>query len=79
MLARTKMCYTVIIIMCCIRLCTYFLIYTPVISIKTSFFQQGLNKMVTHKSFEIHINDFHDDIFMQNRIWTIYKITVCII
>ena len=41
-----------------------FLIYTPVISIKTVFFQQGLNRMVNRiKSFEIHMNDIYDDIF----------------
>ena len=51
MLTRIKICYTVVIRMCCICLCKYlFLIYSPDMSIKTACFQQGLNRMVTNKN-----------------------------
>ena len=46
---------------------TLTLIYTRVKSMKIALFLQLLNRMVTHKKIEIHLNDVYDDIIHANQ------------
>ena len=50
-----------------------FLIYTPVVSIKTELFQKGLIELLPIKMFEIHKNDIYDIFHANPHLDTIWN------
>ena len=55
---------TVIIRMCCIRLCAYFYIYTRYVN--KNILSRNLIEWLAIKRFEIYKNDIYDDILYAN-------------